>query len=259
MSWGKILHCILSPFLPFISTERPHTLFSAACVHGIHGKVLQAFVNTQERKCQGRLMGEVKSSWKKFRSSLARKGNLKGWLCDYEHFSCWIGSSQAILLMAYGGEMKLLQLIYSNRPSLLRAADQQQQWAGTHRSAIGTIQIKLILIISPPASRTAHTRHPPCWARTAEQAGQGCPPPSLAASFPSGNLQLSPPFQSQLLTCFLTLSSHLREELLSPRGQSWRWVCSGRAVTLIMKYFASQSMLTPCFTTIWLNFPLHQI
>lgn len=100
MSWGKTLHCILSPFLPFISTERPHTLFSAACVHGIHGKVLQAFVNTQERKCQGRLMGEVKSSWKKFRSSLSQKGNLKGWLCDYEHFSCWISSSQGILLMA---------------------------------------------------------------------------------------------------------------------------------------------------------------
>lgn len=202
-------------------------------------------------------MGEVKSSWKKFRSSLSQKGNLKGWLCDYEHFSWWICSSQGILLIAYGGEMKLLQLIYSNRPSLLRVADQQQR-AGTHRSAIRTIQIKLILVISPHfvySPRQAPTMlSEDCWA-----GWSGCLPPSPAASFPSGNLQLSPPFQSQLLTCLLTLSSHLREELLSPRGQSWRWVCSGRAVTLIMKYFASQSMLTPSFTTIWLNFPLHQI
>lgn len=106
---------------------------------------------------------------------------------------------------------------------------------------------------------TASTRRAPCWARTPERAGQGCPPPPLAASFPSGNQWLSPPFQSQLLTRFLTLSSHLGEVLLSPRGQPWRWVCFGRAVALIMKYFARQSMLTPCFTTIWLNFPLHQI
>ena len=82
-SWGKPLHWVPSPFLPFISTEMPCTLLSAA---HIHGKVLQALVNAQERKCQGRLMGEVKSSWKKFRSSLTWKGDLKGWLWDYENF-----------------------------------------------------------------------------------------------------------------------------------------------------------------------------
>lgn len=174
--------------------------------------------------------------------------------------ACWIGSSQGTLLTVSVGEMKLFQLIHPNCLSPSRAADQQHQWAATHRcyrdhSGKANPGYLTLLQVQP----TAGTCRAPCWARTTERAGQGCPPPPLAASCPSGNLQLSPPFQSQLLTCFLTLSNHLREELPSPRGQSWRWVCSERAVTLIMKYFARQSMLTPCFTTIWLHFLLHQI
>lgn len=40
---------------------------------------------------------------------------------------------------------------------------------------------------------------------------------------------------------------------------SWRWMCFGRVLTLIMKCFVRQSMLKAHFTTVWLHFPLHQI
>lgn len=67
-----------SSFLPFTSTEEPHTLLSTAHVHGIHGKVLKALVNhNRENATAGLGRGEVKRSWKTFRSSLPWKDNLK--------------------------------------------------------------------------------------------------------------------------------------------------------------------------------------
>lgn len=48
------LHFIsLSSF--YIHRKAPHT---SACIHGIHGKLLQAFINTQEKKCQDKFFRE---------------------------------------------------------------------------------------------------------------------------------------------------------------------------------------------------------
>lgn len=48
------LHFIsLSSF--YIHRKAPYT---SACIHGIHGKLLQAFVNIQEKKCQDKFFQE---------------------------------------------------------------------------------------------------------------------------------------------------------------------------------------------------------
>lgn len=48
------LHFIsLSSF--YIHRKAPHT---SACIHGIHGKLLQAFISTQEKKCQDKFFRE---------------------------------------------------------------------------------------------------------------------------------------------------------------------------------------------------------
>lgn len=91
----------------------------------VHGKALQALANARERKYQGRLMGEVKRSWKRAEKLLVLERWPKRLAMWWQVLSCWISSSQGMLLTAQGREMKLFQLIRSNQCSLPRAAHQR--------------------------------------------------------------------------------------------------------------------------------------
>lgn len=108
----------------------------------------------------GQAYGRVEKQLKKFRGSLSWKGNLKGWLCDYEHFPA--GSTQAKESFWQPVEERWSFFTLSTLiDPLFRAADQLHQWGSTHR-AIWTIQIKLILVI------------PPCFMSSPQQAPAEC-------------------------------------------------------------------------------------